>query len=191
MKGFLGPDEKLVQILAEDNRYVVDELGLSHQDLARPLHVMGEVGDYSDKPQEFHYYGRRFEVWIFAYKGDQLSPFYDDTGTSRDAIVKNLDNGKEIKYSLLVPHMIERYGFYEGKGTPYRVEPRQVVAVFDFLTAASDGAAPEGKPADISRVRVWRAVALASFLTLVAIVLWLRFIGFRLSGKRAVDKPSS
>jgi hypothetical protein len=29
--------------------------------------------------------------------------------------------------------MIERYGFYEGKGTPYRVEPRQVIEVFDFL----------------------------------------------------------
>ena len=45
----------------------------------------------------------------------------------------NLDNGKKIAYSLLVPHMIERYGFYEGKGTPYRVEPRTVFQVLDFL----------------------------------------------------------
>jgi hypothetical protein len=29
--------------------------------------------------------------------------------------------------------MIERYGFYEGRGTSYRVEPRQVLEVFDFL----------------------------------------------------------
>jgi len=29
--------------------------------------------------------------------------------------------------------MIERYGFYEGKGTSYRVEPKQVVELFDFL----------------------------------------------------------
>jgi hypothetical protein len=29
--------------------------------------------------------------------------------------------------------MIERYGFYEGKGTRYRVEPRAVLEVLDFL----------------------------------------------------------
>jgi hypothetical protein len=29
--------------------------------------------------------------------------------------------------------MVERYGFYEGKGTPYRVEPKQIVEVLDFL----------------------------------------------------------
>ena len=53
--------------------------------------------------------------------------------TSEDAHVENLDNGKKINYSCLVPFMIERYGFYEGKGTPYRVEPRDVIEVFDFL----------------------------------------------------------
>jgi hypothetical protein len=31
--------------------------------------------------------------------------------------------------------MIERYGFYEGKGTIYRVDPADVLAVFPFLTA--------------------------------------------------------
>lgn len=29
--------------------------------------------------------------------------------------------------------MIEPYGFYEGQGTPYRVEPRAAVEVLDFL----------------------------------------------------------
>ena len=29
--------------------------------------------------------------------------------------------------------MIERYGFYEGTGTPYRVAPRDIMAVLDFL----------------------------------------------------------
>src|SRR5262249_35493691 len=46
--------------------------------------------------------------------------------------------------ALLVPYMIERYGFYEGKGTSYRVEPRQVVEVFDFLKTKAGAAAPGG-----------------------------------------------
>ena len=37
----------------------------------------------------------------------------------------------------VVPDMIERYGFYEGKGTPYRVDPKKIVEVFDFLKKKS------------------------------------------------------
>src|SRR6202030_2049258 len=40
-KGFLGKDERLLDVLAKDNRYVVEKLGLAHQDLARHLHVIG------------------------------------------------------------------------------------------------------------------------------------------------------
>ena len=37
----------------------------------------------------------------------------------------------------LVPLMIERYGFYEGTGTPYRVDPQQILKVLDFLKSNS------------------------------------------------------
>jgi hypothetical protein len=32
--------------------------------------------------------------------------------------------------------MVERYGFYEGKGTRFRVDPRAIVEVLDFLAPA-------------------------------------------------------
>jgi hypothetical protein len=130
-KGFLGPKEKLLEVMAADNEYVVDKLGLTHQELAKHLHAVKALGGFG--PKEILYEGRRFKVELDAWKGYQLSPFLDDTKTSEDAHVENLDNGKKINYSCLVPFMIERYGFYEGKGTPYRLEPRDVIEVFDFL----------------------------------------------------------
>ena len=63
----------------------------------------------------------------------QSSPFDDDTQSGSNVTVSNLDNGKELSYGLLVPFMIERYGFYEGRGTRYRLEPRAILEVFDFL----------------------------------------------------------
>jgi hypothetical protein len=131
-KGFLGTDERLLNVLAEDNKYVVEELGLTHQELAKHLHVMGVLA-FKEKGGAILYHGRRFKATGIASCGYQFSPFYDGTKTNSQAVIQNLDTGKEIAYSLLVPHMIERYGFYEGKGTPYRVEPRQVMEVFDFL----------------------------------------------------------
>jgi hypothetical protein len=142
-KGFLGADEKLIDVLAVDNAYAVDELGLTHQELARHLRVLAAVGlkrltdalkAKKDPPTEpFTYHGRRFTMTFLFTRGYQLSPFRDGTKTDTDARLTNADTGKKLAYSLLVPDMIERYGFYEGTGTPYRVPPRDIVAVLDFL----------------------------------------------------------
>jgi hypothetical protein len=147
--GFLGADESLLAILAADNRYVVDELGLTHQELAKHLHVLGALAvDHTREAikagrrgavKEVTYQGRKFSLEAQLWRGVQRSPFKDGTNTNADAIVTNVETGKVLKFSLLVPHMIERYGFYEGKGTPYRVDPKQVLEVLDFLQPKRGG----------------------------------------------------
>ena len=136
--GFLGKDEKLLEILAEDNDYVVGKLGLTHQELAKHLHIIGTVAEKHAKPGDkegftFQYQGRRYNVKFTTFRGIMHSPFLDETKTNSEADLTNLTTGAKLKYSRLVPHMIERYGFYEGHGTPYRVDPHAIVAVFDFL----------------------------------------------------------
>lgn len=135
--GFLGKDEKLLDVLEADNQYVVDDLGLTHQELAKHLHAMSTIGfwqaDQKLEAETFVYHGRRFKVKLLLTAGAQKSPFRDDTQNGANAVVENLDTGETLEFALLVPIMIERYGFYEGMGTPYRVDPRRVIAVFDFL----------------------------------------------------------
>ncbi|MCH5376665.1 MAG: hypothetical protein JJ992_22095 [Planctomycetes bacterium] len=143
-KGFLGDDESLLKVLADDNRYVVDELGLTHQELAKHLQVLAAVGTRLEG-REFRYHGVRFKVSMVYSRGYQFSPFRDGTKTNAYAVVENVLSGKTLEYSLLVPHMVERYGFYEGKGTPYRVEPSRIVEVLDFLKKPSKDS-PQGVP---------------------------------------------
>ena len=130
--GFLGKDESLLEVLTADNLYVVDEQGLTHQELAKHLHVLAAIG-VRQEGKEFRFYGKKLKIRMIYSKGYQDSPFKDDTKTDSEAVIFNLDNGKNLRYSLLVPMMIERYGFYEGKGTSYRVDPRKVMEVLDFL----------------------------------------------------------
>jgi hypothetical protein len=142
--GFLGRDEKLLDVLAADNDLVRKELGLTHQELARHLHALGALGETSDGGfAQFTYQGQKFKVKVVAYRGFMDSPFKDGTKTNKSASVQNLDNGKKLEMSLLVPDMIERYGFYEGEGTPYRVDPRQAVAVLGFLAAKTPAGATD------------------------------------------------
>jgi hypothetical protein len=137
--GFLGPKEKLLEVLAADNRYIVDELGLSHRELARHLHAIAAIGMWQRKHKkeeaEFLYHGKRYKVVVETSRGTQPSPFRDGTTSGSNATITNLDNGKKLQYGLLVPYMMERYGFYEGKGTPYRLEPSAALEVLDFLPA--------------------------------------------------------
>src|SRR5262249_12743796 len=137
--------------MAADNRFVVEEKGLTHQELARHLHAMGAVWLWQIKHNQVEkpllYHGRTFQVKGHASRGHQPSPFDDDTESGANVVVKNLSNGKEVGYGLLVPFMVERYGFYEGHGTPYRLEPSRVLEVFDFLPAGRERKQASGQPA--------------------------------------------
>jgi hypothetical protein len=149
--GFLGKQESLLDVLATDNDEVVGRLGLTHQELAKHMHVLGAIGERI-KEEVFLYHGRRFSVRIVPYRGHQLSPFYDGTKSNEEAIVRNLDNGRQIEYSLLVPFMVERYGFYEGRGTPYRVDPGKFLEILDFIGKASE-VVPQQPPVAGARQR--------------------------------------
>jgi hypothetical protein len=143
--GFLGKDEGLLDVLAEDNRFVVEEAGRTHQELAEHLLTLAAIGGKVGEGT-FLYHGRRFRVELQYSRGFQPSPFRDGTRTNVEAVVHNQDSGKEIRYSLLVPEMARRYGFYEGRGTPYRVEPRKVLEVLDFLKCRRRGRDPARPP---------------------------------------------
>lgn len=134
-KGFLGPEERLLDVLAADNRFVTEQR-LTHQQLARALRLLVAIGG-KRQGEEFLYRGRRYRVELRFYRGFQQSPFEDGTKANGEATIKNLSNGKTLECSLLVPDMIERYGFYEGRGTPYRLEPKQILEVCDLLSEAS------------------------------------------------------
>jgi hypothetical protein len=104
--------------------------------MARPLQIATTLGmskRFEQNGITYIYHGQKYRVKMINYKGYQFSPFYDRTNTSTDATIENLTNGKTLTYSPLVPHMIERYGFYEGKGLRYRVEPSAVLEVFPYL----------------------------------------------------------
>ena len=130
--GFLGKQDSLLDVLAADNRFVVEDRRQTHQVLARHLRVLAAIG-LRREGKVFEYHGRRFEVTIRSYRGFQDSPFRDGTKTNSEAKIRNLTNNTSLEYSLLVPDMIERYGFYEGPGTPYRVDPEAIFALLDFL----------------------------------------------------------
>ena len=47
----------------------------------------------------------------------------------RVTYVRNSQSGQSIKWSDLNIHLIEKHNFFEGKGSPYRIEPKELVKI--------------------------------------------------------------
>ncbi len=139
--GFLGPSEDLRTVLAEDNDLVLGA-GLTHQILAEPL-KMAVAMIYRDMGLKFEYLGEHYQIGTNNWMGYQHSPFVDDTKASVDFYLTHLESAAAIPphspdwekentifFSELLPDMIERYGFYEGIGTHYRLDPKKLLTFF-------------------------------------------------------------
>lgn len=130
--GFLGEGERFKERLKTDNNFVRSR-GFTHQQLAEPLFAVMNILDriaatrFNDFTYRGHHYGARYE----SYRGFQESLFNDNLQTDRDFTVTNLETGKKLSFSPLVPYYIARYGFYEGN-TPYRVEPAAIIDTFQL-----------------------------------------------------------
>ena len=138
--GFLGKDESLIEIMVEDNDYVTSR-GLTHRDLSIPLLQISNRAKrmlaQGSRIVEFEHAGIKWKVEMTPYRGFQESPFNDGTKTNFDFVITNLDNKQKLEYSELIPIMVERYGFYEGKGIKYRVEPAEIIRVLGLKVKSS------------------------------------------------------
>ncbi len=131
--GFLGKTESLLEVLIHDNTSVFNS-GLTHQKIGRELLLIRDMVLKNLLPTQFIWHGRKFEFRAFRWKSAQFSPFSDGTFAGHDIYLKNIENGMEITFSALIPDLIYRYGFYEGLKSPYRVTPKKIIQVLDFLT---------------------------------------------------------
>ena len=130
---FLGEDESLLAVLAADNEYI-DSQGLSHQEIGRGVRMFTRLLNLGFQGiKDFTLNQKRFHLEGLMSMGVQESPFEDGTAEGADMIIINVDAKTGLYISCLQGHLIERYGFYEGKGTKYRAEPKDILAVFDYL----------------------------------------------------------
>ncbi len=85
----------------------------------------------------FKFNGHNLRVFVILWGGSQSCPFQHTDNKcyhgykygARDVIVTNLDNGKQLCFSTLLPHMIKHHGWFEGHGCHYRLDPQRVFQV--------------------------------------------------------------
>ncbi len=127
-EGFLGTDVRhLVEILTEDDAEVA-RLGLTHEVVADRMKYFKEEGLKGEGLLVD--VGDDFEVSVESVRGKLACPFGEPGLISKSNVrVTNTRIGKAVNYTDFHIHMIGEHGFYQGKGSPYRVSPKELKEV--------------------------------------------------------------
>ncbi|MDC0749283.1 hypothetical protein [Polyangium mundeleinium] len=138
--GFLGATERLDEVLKEDAS-TLSSLGLTPADIAgRIREVVGEALRRSRESAwetNEHDIGK-FRVRMLQYAGYQDCPWFcapDHEWAALDFVIENRHSGAKLKGPGLIAHLIAEHGFFEGKESPYRVDPRQAAEVLELPMA--------------------------------------------------------
>ncbi len=128
--GFLGDDERpIVDIIAADES-AAGQLGLDFDEIVeRMRHLMNEGRKGLGEPVTVD---GSWIVQVYEARGFLASPFEDGIYRKVNAQVRLSDSaegGKQLLFSELSLHLVEKYHFLQGKGSSFRLEPSQVKAV--------------------------------------------------------------
>ena len=135
LDGFLGADERnLIDILVEDDAEV-KRLSLTHEKIAARMQELRDAA--KEGLGDLVSVAPHFEVSVDIARGKLPCPF-GHRGLIRKTIikVKNLEKDREITYTDLNIHMIKEHGFYQGKGSLFRVDLCDLVDILEIIKFA-------------------------------------------------------
>jgi len=131
--GFLGADEKLNDILKADDE-TVKRLGLTHDKIADRIEYFVNAVGYPSR--EGKLVDGKYLVGGTTWRGGQECP-WNDAGfmvphSDMDVFVRNQELNEELKFPGAIVHLIKQHHFYEGKKSPYRVDPEKAARVLNI-----------------------------------------------------------
>lgn len=134
--GMLGTDKRAISEIIAADAATLDRLGVTTESLVRR---MRQISDFARSrlgdPATFE---NRLEVQAIEDRGSMPCPFQHPGRFPKCVITaRDTTTGEQIMWSSLSEHMIEAHGFFEGAGSPFRVEPETAVRV---LRVAEGGA---------------------------------------------------
>jgi len=128
--GFLGRNESLAELLAQDQQ-AVENLGVTHLQLASTLQMFHQLADLLEgtRSVSFEFNNQTFTVHRNIDWGGAVESPLDETVYYRSYFVVNETTGHELLINGVHPPLIAR-GFYQGEGRTHRIGPEEL---FNFL----------------------------------------------------------
>lgn len=127
LASLLGTDRRSLRQIIDSDKAIISRLGLDCPTLAGR---MMELTRIAKARLELAVTVDRLEVYCQQWKGKVACPWpgcglFDKTVT----FARHLDSGLFVTWTDLNIHLIGQHCFFEGQGSPYRIEPVRLAAV--------------------------------------------------------------
>jgi len=126
--GFMGADDRsFIEIIETDDAELV-KMGYSLKDLADRMDTITEIakkslGNWAELDE------KRLAM-ISEAKGLLVCPWPHPGKFTKTVTTVKLKNSDEtISWTDLNIHLIAEHGFFEGKGSPFRIEPKKLIKI--------------------------------------------------------------
>ncbi len=128
LSGFLGDDPRhFHEIIAEDEQTLA-QLGKTPEEIAQRMQYFTDLS--FDSFEEEISVDDIYRVETDVVRGKLPCPFSHPGGYRKAVtVLTNTNLGITIRWSSLNLHMIQAHHFFEGKGSPFRLEPELLVKV--------------------------------------------------------------
>jgi hypothetical protein len=126
--GFLGTDTRTPEEIIEADAAVLARLGITPETLSARMHGLTERGKAGLGTSV--QFDEKREVVVDENRGQTVCPWPHAGGYQKTiTTVRRLDTGETVRWSDLALHFIEAHGFFQGRGSAFRLEPEDLVAV--------------------------------------------------------------
>ena len=130
MGTFLGSDPRRLAEILDHDRESVNALGLTNEQIASRLQEVTHVAKKNlGDPLTIE---DRYEVRAEEHRGMIPCPWKHPQGLFFKSYVELRDkkSGETLIWSDLSIHLIREHGFFQGKGSPFRLEPTVLKRIF-------------------------------------------------------------
>lgn len=123
-EGFLGDEKLSLPDIINRDEGEMRELDLGFSEIGRKLEYLMKHGEKGlGEPVTVD---DKWIVQIIEVKGDIPCPYEDGVYHKTVVEVVRKDNKQKLLYTGLSVHLLLKHHFLEGKGSPFRLEPKQL-----------------------------------------------------------------
>ena len=128
--GFLGTDGRTLGEILDTDRSAVEALGTTHERIAAAMErVLDKTVAAGGAPVQI---GERLTAEFGEAMGRIPCPFGDGVFRKGEVELTDDRSGEMFRFTPLSVHLIAAHGFYQGRGSPYRIAPWKLCPLFDI-----------------------------------------------------------
>ncbi|MFP4354638.1 MAG: hypothetical protein ACLFUJ_05895 [Phycisphaerae bacterium] len=127
--GFLGTDSRSLGEILQHDQSIVESLDTSHEEIAEKLDdVVKKAMACYGTPAAV---GPHLEAVYLEAMGRIPCPFGGEglVFAKGEVELTQTQTGEVINFTPLSVHLIRQHGFYQGKGSRYRIDPEKVASM--------------------------------------------------------------